>query len=103
MLSETSWNRPIRHRHHERSGLSPARLRLSVRPDVPLRATPGPGLWVLSAEGRFVVRETTREFFGSTGHAKVPGGGPGIDLISSEFDPSFDGLEHLDLEGGEQH
>ena len=37
------------------------------------------------------------------GHAELRGGWPVADLFAGKLDPPFDALEHLDLEGCEQH
>ena len=50
-----------------------------------------------------ILGEQACEGLGAWRHSEVLGGWPFIDLISSELDPAFDGLEHLDLEGGEEH
>ena len=57
-------------------------------------------LWV---QGRLILGEEAGEGFGPWGHSEVLGGWPFIDLVSRELDPPFHGLEHLDLEGGEEH
>jgi hypothetical protein len=47
--------------------------------------------------------EEVREDLGALGHAEVLRGWPLADLGAGEFEPSFDALEHLDLERCEEH
>ncbi len=55
------------------------------------------------AEWRSVLGQQSSEFYGALGHAEVSSVRPIVYLVSGKFDPLLDGLEHLDLEGGEEH
>jgi len=50
-----------------------------------------------------ILGEQACEGLGAWRHSEILGGWPFIDLVSRELDPPFDGLEHLDLEGGKEH
>ena len=59
--------------------------------------------WVVAGQNRLVTGQQPRRQLRARIHPEPNGGLPLVDLVASEFDPPFHGLEHLDLKGGKEH